>query len=268
MKALRIIKKILMLLAIAALAAAGAWVLVSSGDYLTFLPRQDVTAEIVEQHIQGERTDLPEGSFETPQNITLSEDEYNELVFSYANGIEYGKQEAKESASTTENVTQDKGRISQIQIELTKDNIPMYATSHSGKTDTSMVSHAFSTGGKSVYITDYAWNNAIQPYLSSLRSFVNNDENNSVVLTVKPLYSEDSDIYAEYIEISAFSIADVGQTCNFRIVVRNYTPNAAIQYGTTETTSSVDTAATTTEAATTASATTTESSDISFPSAD
>lgn len=204
---------------------------ITSGDFNQFLPKTNITTNIVEQTIQGQRDDIPEGSFKAPTISSISADALSELIYTHTDGLESGKTQLTQDISINEVVDTDTmNRVSEIKIRFTDSNIPMYSKS-SSNTYGLFVSKSL-TGSTTIPITRYTWENALYPYMNALREFVKTNDNNAIICRVRLDYATLNDVAPNYIELSAFTPNDMGLACNIRISVRNYEPDTDIDYRT------------------------------------
>lgn len=218
--------RILSLVCACALAGFGVFVMHDSRDLAALLPTEKQTqVDYVDKEVSS-KTDLEQN---TPVDLAATSNGDTALYYVHKSG--FVGRSAFDSASTSEKVTTDaQGRVSRIVYRLTPDDSMIYVT---GPSDNASVfaPHAFTSGGVEVGITSYAWRSAVHPLLSNITSWVAKAESDAVVV-IDLSYNSESEAYARYLTVRAYSPEDDGVALNVNTDVYNYDNAVQVDYET------------------------------------
>lgn len=248
--------RILSLVCACALAGFGVFVMHDSRDLAALLPADTQTQiDYVDKEVSA-ATNLEQNA---PVDLDAASNGDVALYYVHKNG--FVGHSAFDGASTSEKVTTDaQGRVSRIVYRLTPDDSMLYTT---GPADNASVfaPHAFTSGGVEVGITAYAWRNAVHPLLTNITAWVAKAKSDAVVV-IDLSYNSESEAYARYLTVRAYSPEDDGVALNVNTDVYNYDKAIQVDYetGTTAASESATTSSAT-EAASDASKTNTDSAE-------
>lgn len=232
--------RILSLVCACALAGFGIFVMHDSRDLAALLPVDTQTQiDYVDKEVSA-TTDLEQN---TPVDLDAASN--GDAALYYVHKSSFVGHSAFDNASTSEKVTTDaQGRVSRIVYRLTPDDSMLYTT---GPADNASVfaPHAFTSGGVEVGITAYAWRNAVHPLLTNITGWVAKAKSDAVVV-IDLSYNSESEAYARYLTVRAYSPEDDGVALNVNTDVYNYDKSVQVDYETGATAAS--------ESATTSSA--------------
>ncbi len=207
-----------------ALACAGVFVMHDSRDLAALLPQgQQTKVDYVDKQVEA-TTDL---EMNTPADLKASSGDDDALYYVHEKG--FVGHSSFDNATTSEKVTTDaQGRVSRIVYRLTPDDSMMYTT---GPSDNASVfaPHSFTSGGVEVGITAYAWRGAVHPLLSNITSWVAKAKSDAVVV-IDLSYNSESEAYARYITVRAYSPEDDGVALNVNTDVYNYDKTVQVDY--------------------------------------
>ena len=233
--------RILSLVCACALAGFGIFVMHDSRDLAALLPTEQQTQiDYIDKEVSA-TTNLEQS---TPVDLDAASNGDAALYYIHKSG--FVGHSAFDDASTSEKVTtDDQGRVSRIVYRLAPGDSMLYTT---GPADNSAVfaPHAFTSGGVEVDITAYAWRNAVHPLLTNITGWVAKAESDAVVV-IDLSYNSESEVYARYLTVRAYSPEDDGVALNVNTDVYNYDKAVQVDYKTGTTAAS--------ESATTSSAT-------------
>lgn len=237
---MRHLLRTLSLVCACALACFGIFVMHDSRDLAALLPQGAQTqVDYVDKQVEA-TTDL---EMNAPADLKSASGDDDALYYVHEKG--FTGHSAFDNATTSEKVTTDaQGRVSRIVYRLTPDDSMMYTT---GPSDNSSVfaPHSFTSAGVEVGICAYAWRGAVHPLLTNITSWVAKAKSDAVVV-IDLSYNSESEAYARYITVRAYSPEDDGVALNVNTDVYNYDKTVQVDYETGSTAAS--TSATTSSA--------------------
>lgn len=224
--------RILSLVCACALAGFGVFVMHDSRDLAALLPTEQQTRiDYVDKEVSA-TTGLKQN---TPVDLETTSNADTALYYVHKSG--FVGHSTFDNASTSEKVTTDaQGRVSRIVYRLTPDDSMMYAT---GPADNASVfaPHAFTSGGVEVGITAYAWRSAVHPLLTNITGWVAKAQSDAIVV-IDLSYNSESEAYARYLTVRAYSPEDDGIALNVNTDVYNYDKSVQVDYETGSTAAS------------------------------